>query len=611
LEEAILNRVLSPNSFTCEELQNADEEGDERAEVYITKAKLKALGLKDGDVVTLRGKKRRESVAIVRLTAAAAPTSSSKNKKSPDTVMYTTRRVRSNLRIRADDVLSIKKAPSSSLGKSVLLHPFTEDIEGMSLDADQIKETYLKPFFARGSIPLHKGDTFIAKALSAKSTTPHSIEFRVEEVEVREGEGEVEGESKGNDNKTESLDSADGAEFCVVDAETIIDCEIDVDVSRLLDPRLNELGYDDIGGCRKQLAAIRELVELPLRHPEVFSSVGIPPPRGVLLHGPSGTGKTSLARAVAAETGAFFYVLNGPEIMSKQSGESESNLRKAFEEAEKNSPAIIFIDEIDSIAPKRDKAGGEVERRIVSQLLTLFDGIKRSANVVVIAATNRPNVIDPALRRFGRFDRELLIAQPSDEGRLEILKIKTRDMKISKDVDLKRVAMDTHGYVGADLSAVVMEAAFSAIREIVPHIDLDADHIDPQLLNSVEIKAKHFEHAVSITNPSSLRESIVEIPDTTWADIGGLEEVKRELQEMVKLPLEFASLYTKFGTGSSKGVLMYGPPGCGKTLLAKAIANECGSIMYLRLCRLSFRHYCLSFYFLKYPHHMQKFSQRQ
>jgi len=578
LEEAILNRVLSPNSFTCDELQNVDEEGDERAEVYITKAKLKALGLKDGDVVTLRGKKRRESVAIVRVTApvtaTAAPSSSSssKSKKSPDTVMFTTRRVRSNLRIRTDDVLSINKAPSSSLGKSVLLHPFTEDIEGMSLDADQIKDTYLKPFFARGSVPLHKGDTFIAKALSTKSSTPHSIEFRVEEVEVREGEGEGV-----KDNKTESSNSADDAEFCVVDAETTIDCEIDVDVSRLLDPRLNELGYDDIGGCRKQLAAIRELVELPLRHPEVFSSVGIPPPRGVLLHGPSGTGKTSLARAVAAETGAFFYVLNGPEIMSKQSGESESNLRKAFEEAEKNSPAIIFIDEIDSIAPKRDKAGGEVERRIVSQLLTLFDGIKRSANVVVIAATNRPNVIDPALRRFGRFDRELLIAQPSDEGRLEILKIKTRDMKISKDVDLKRVAMDTHGYVGADLSAVVMEAAFSAIREIVPHIDLDADHIDPQLLNSVEIKAKHFEHAVSITNPSSLRESIVEIPDTTWEDIGGLEEVKRELQEMVKLPLEFASLYTKFGTGSSKGVLMYGPPGCGKTLLAKAIANECGA----------------------------------
>lgn len=573
LEEAILNRVLSPNSFVCEEIPNnaVSDDVNERAEVFLTKTKLKELGLKDGDVMLVRGKKRRESIAVVRLSTFAPSKS-----PTPNTIIFTTKRIRSNLRVRADDVLSISKVAKHPRGKSILLSPYTEDIEGLSVSVDDIRERYLLPFFAKGSVPLYKGDTFIAKDALSKDAIPHSIEFKVEDLEIRYEK--VQDAVKNEDDSTSSdEESKKQLDYCVVDKETSIDCEIDTDNSRFLDPRLNELGYDDIGGCRKQLAAIRELVELPLRHPEVFSSVGIPPPRGVLLHGLSGTGKTSLARAVAAETGAYFYVLNGPEIMSKQSGESESNLRKAFEEAEKNSPAIIFIDEIDSIAPKRDKAGGEVERRIVSQLLTLFDGIKRSANVVVIAATNRPNIIDPALRRFGRFDRELLISQPSDEGRLEILRILTRDMKISNTVDLKRVAMDTHGCVGADLSAVVMEAAFAAIREIVPHIDLDADNIDPQLLNSVEIKAKHFEHAVSITNPSSLRENLVEIPDTTWADIGGLEDVKRELQEMVKLPLEFASLYTKFGTGSSKGVLMYGPPGCGKTLLAKAIANECGA----------------------------------
>jgi transitional endoplasmic reticulum ATPase len=263
--------------------------------------------------------------------------------------------------------------------------------------------------------------------------------------------------------------------------------------------------------------------------------------------------------------------------MSKGGGESEKNLRLAFEEAEKNAPAIIFIDEMDCIAPKRDKAGGEVEKRVTSQLMTLMDGIKPTSRVVVIAATNRPNTIEPALRRFGRFDKEIYIGQPDDEGRHEILEIKCRDMKIARDVDLLSVARDTHGYVGADLAQVIMEAAFQAIREILPYVDVDAETVDPELLRRVEIKAEHFAHAVKITNPSSLRENVVEVPDTTWEDIGGLADVKRELQELVKLPIQFADLYAKFGTGSSKGVLMYGPPGCGKTLLAKAIANECGA----------------------------------
>jgi transitional endoplasmic reticulum ATPase len=284
-----------------------------------------------------------------------------------------------------------------------------------------------------------------------------------------------------------------------------------------------------------------------------------------------------IAKAVAAETGAFFFLLNGPEIMSKLAGESESNLRKAFTEAEKNAPSIIFIDEIDSIAPKRDKAGGEVERRIVSQLLTLMDGIKETSNVVVIAATNRPNVIDPALRRFGRFDRELDIGVPDDEGRLEILRIKTRNMRVSKDCDLEQVAKDTHGYVGADISQLCMEAAFQAIREKMHLIDVDAEKIDAEILDSIEITLDHFRHALHVTNPSALRENVVEVPNVTWEDIGGLEQVKKELYETVQYPVEHAAKFEKFGMQPSKGVLFYGPPGCGKTLLAKAIANECGA----------------------------------
>ena len=305
--------------------------------------------------------------------------------------------------------------------------------------------------------------------------------------------------------------------------------------------------------------------------------MGIPPPKGVLLYGPPGSGKTIIAKAVAGETGAFFFLLNGPEIMSKLAGESESNLRKAFETAEKNAPSIIFIDEIDSIAPKRDKAGGEVERRIVSQLLTLMDGIKATSNVVVIAATNRPNVIDPALRRFGRFDRELDIGVPDDNGRLEILRIKTRNMRLSQDCDLERIAKDTHGYVGADISQLCMEAAFQSIREKMHLIDVDAEKIDAEVLDSIEVSNSNFQHALAATSPSALRENVVEVPNVSWEDVGRLEDVKRELYETVQYPLEHADKFEKFGMQPSKGVLFYGPPGCGKTLLAKAIANECGA----------------------------------
>merc|ERR1712165_486028 len=322
-------------------------------------------------------------------------------------------------------------------------------------------------------------------------------------------------------------------------------------------------------------AQIREMIELPLRHPALFKTLGVKPPRGVLLYGPPGSGKTLIARAVANETGAFFFLINGPEIMSKMAGESESNLRKAFEEAEKNAPSIIFIDEIDSIAPKRDKTNGEVERRIVSQMLTLMDGLKQRASVVVIGATNRPNAMDPALRRFGRFDREIDIGVPDENGRMEVFRIHTRNMKLDEDVDPEAVARETHGFVGADIAALCTEAAMQCIREKMDLIDIEDETIDAEILDSMAVNQDHFRHALGVSNPSSLRETVVEVPNISWEDIGGLEDVKRDLKELVQYPVEHPEKFEKFGMNPSKGVLFYGPPGCGKTLMAKAVANEC------------------------------------
>ncbi|XP_025763700.1 transitional endoplasmic reticulum ATPase isoform X3 [Oreochromis niloticus] len=367
----------------------------------------------------------------------------------------------------------------------------------------------------------------------------------------------------------------DPSPHCIVAPDTVIYCEGEPIKREDEEESLNDIGYDDIGGCRKQLAQIKEMVELPLRHPGLFKAIGVKPPRGILLYGPAGTGKTLVARAVANETGAFFFLINGPEIMSKLAGESESNLRKAFEEAENNAPAIIFIDELDAIAPKREKTHGEVERRIVSQLLTLMDGLKQRAHVIVMAATNRPNSVDPALRRFGRFDREIDIGIPDSTGRLEILQIHTKNMKLAQDVDLERIATETHGHVGADLAALCSEAALQAIRKKMTLIDLEDETIDADLLNSMAVTMDDFQWALSQSNPSALRETVAEVPQVNWEDIGGLDEVKRELQELVQYPVEYPDKFLKFGMTPSRGVLFYGPPGCGKTLLAKAIANEC------------------------------------
>lgn len=336
-----------------------------------------------------------------------------------------------------------------------------------------------------------------------------------------------------------------------------------------------EVTYEDIGGLKDEITKVREMVELPLKHPELFEALGIEPPKGVLLHGPPGTGKTLLAKAVANETHANFLLINGPEIMSKYYGQSEENLRKKFEEAEKNAPSIIFIDEIDAIASKREESRGEVERRVVAQMLALMDGLKSRGRVIVIGATNIPNELDPALRRPGRFDRELEIGVPDKEGRLNILKIHTRNMPFAKNVNLKELADITHGFVGADLSALAKEAAMTLLRRIYPELKLEEEQpIPKEVLEKLKVSKKDFYEALKVVRPSALREVLIEVPNVKWEDIGGLDEVRQELLEAVEWPLKHPEIFTKMGIKPPKGILLYGAPGTGKTLLAKAVANE-------------------------------------
>ena len=486
-----------------------------------------------GDTVLLKGKKRRDTVCICL--------SVEDGDDLPDEKIRMNKVVRNNLRVRFGDIVQVHPCTDIPNGNRVHILPLDDTIEGVT---GNLTQTFLVPYFKDCYRPVKKGDTFLVRGGFK------AVEFKVVET--------------------------DPGDFCIVAPNTMLFDEGEP-VKREEEEKLDGVGYDDIGGCRKQMALIREMIELPLRHPQLFKTLGVKPPKGVLLYGPPGSGKTLIARAIANETGAFFFLLNGPEIMSKMAGQAEENLRKAFTEAEANQPAIIFIDEIDSIAPNREKTNGEVERRVVAQLLTLMDGVKGRGQVVCIGATNRPNSIDPALRRFGRFDREIDIGVPDEVGRMEILRIHTKNMKLSDDVDLSYVAKDSHGFVGSDLAALCSEAALQCIREKMDIIDIDDDTIDAEVLDALCVTNDHFKFAQGTCNPSSLRETVVEIPNITWDDIGGLEETKKDLQEMILYPIEHPDKFQKFGMSPSKGVLFYGPPGCGKTLLAKAVANECSS----------------------------------
>ena len=335
-----------------------------------------------------------------------------------------------------------------------------------------------------------------------------------------------------------------------------------------------DVAYEDIGGLDDELEQVREMIELPMRHPELFKRLGIDPPKGVLLHGPPGTGKTLIAKAVANEIDASFHTVSGPEIMSKYYGESEEQLRDVFEEASEDAPAIIFMDELDSIAPKREEAGGDVERRVVAQLLSLMDGLEERGQVVVIGATNRVDAIDPALRRGGRFDREIEIGVPDRDGRKEILQVHTRNMPLVDGIDLDEYAENTHGFVGADLESLAKESAMHALRRIRPQLDLESDEIDADVLQSIQVTERDLKEALKGIEPSALREVFVEVPDVTWNDVGGLEDTKERLRETIQWPLEYPEVFDQLDMQAAKGVLMYGPPGTGKTLLAKAVANE-------------------------------------
>ncbi|VFQ97596.1 unnamed protein product [Cuscuta campestris] len=498
---AILEKKKSPNRLIVDEAIN-----DDNSVVALHPNTMEKLQLFRGDTILIKGKKRKDTICVSLADDTCEEPKIRMNKV-----------VRNNLRVRLGDVVSVHQCPDVKYGKRVHILPVDDTVEGVT---GNLFDVYLKPYFLESYRPVRKGDLFLVRG------GMRSVEFKIIET--------------------------DPGEYCVVAPDTEIFCEGEP-IRREDEDRLDEIGYDDVGGVRRQMAQIRELVELPLRHPQLFKSIGVKPPKGILLYGPPGSGKTLIARAVANETGAFFFCINGPEIMSKLAGESESNLRKAFEEAEKNAPSIIFIDEIDSIAPKREKTNGEVERRIVSQLLTLMDGLKSRAHVIVMGATNRPNSIDPALRRFGRFDREIDIGVPDEVGRLEVLRIHTKNMKLAEDVDLEKIGKGTHGYVGADLAALCTEAALQCIREKMDVIDLEDETIDAEILNSMAVTNEHFQTALGTSNPSALRETV----------------------RTVQYPVEHPEKFEKFGMSPSKGVLFYGPPGCGKTLLAKAIANEC------------------------------------
>ncbi len=518
---------------------------------------MRELEIRRGDVIIIKG--NRETVAIAD---RAYPADVGEGIIRIDGIL------RKNAKTGIGDVVSVSKADIKE-AKKIMIAPAQKGIM-IQADPDNLRKGLLGRAIMKGDIIVLGGVQRRRDIMSEEFGDIDDIFGNLGDILGGMGFGQLGG-------------GVTQIKFLVVNTSpnqpVIIKENTEVTLSpkavELSDEKIPEITYEDIGGLSDEIKKIRELVEIPLKHPEIFERLGIEPPKGILLHGPPGTGKTLLAKAVANETEANFILLNGPEIMSKFYGESEKKIRDIFEEAEKTSPAIIFIDEIDAIAPKREEVTGEVERRVVSQLLSLMDGLKNRGKVIVIGATNRPNAIDPALRRPGRFDRELEISVPGKEGRLTILKIHTRNMPMDKKVNLDELSSITHGFVGADLEALTKEAAIGVLRKILPQMKLDGEEKIPQeILEKLIVKHEDFTDALKTVRPSAMREVLVETPNVDWSSVGGLDSVRQELQEAVEWPMKYAESFERMGIRPSRGVLLYGPPGTGKTLLAKAVAKE-------------------------------------
>jgi len=538
--------------FKVGELTAREEAG--RGIIRLDSTTMQKLGIKEGNVLEIEGSRKTGAIAV-----RAYPADAGLKIIRMDGI---TRRncgsgVGEYVKIRKADVKEARKVVIAPAQRGIIIHMHPNLIK---------KNIYMRP--------LAKGDIIIPSPV-VKKRSPRGRGSFFEEFFGLEFEEffftPFPGETRFIVTDTEPSG--------IVRIGDITQLEILPEAPEKLEERVvPTVTYEDVGGIREIITKVREMIELPLRHPELFERLGVDAPKGVLLYGPPGTGKTLLARAVANESGAKFYSISGPEIFSKWYGQTEQNLRKVFEESEKNAPSIIFIDEIDAIAPKREEVKGEVEKRTVAQLLSLMDGLKKRGKVIVIAATNIPNVLDPALRRAGRFDREIEFPVPDRNGRLEILKIHTRNMPLDKDVDLNWLADITYGYVGADIMALSKEAAMSVLRRVLPEIKWKEEtELPREIIEKLIVKKDDFENALRLVQPSAMRELLVEIPKVRWEDVGGLKEIKQSLKEMVEWPLKSPESFERLGVEPPKGILLYGPPGCGKTLLAKAVANESGA----------------------------------
>ncbi len=529
------------------------ERGDfGRGIVRISAKDMKRLGISEGDIIEIEGKRKSAAIAV-----RAYPIDVGLNIIRMDGLE------RRNCGAGIGEAIKIKKVDVKE-AKSITIAPARKGII-IHMGGNLLKQNLLMR-------PLMTGDIIIPNPIVQDRRSQTTLFEQFFGVDFGDFMFTPFGEEKFVVVNTEPKAS--------VRVTRATDVELLPQATRPIEEeKIPEVTYEDLGGLHEEVQKVREMIELPLKHPELFERLGVDPPRGILLHGPPGTGKTLLAKAVANESGARFFVINGPEVMSKFYGESEENLRKIFDQAEKNAPSIVFIDELDAIAPKREEVKGEVEKRVVSQLLTLMDGLKSRGKIIVIGATNIPNAIDPALRRPGRFDREIELGVPNKDGRKEILQIHTRGMPLAKNVDLDKTSEITYGYVGADIAALCKEAAMHSVRRVLPDISsIKTDTPIPQdILKKLVVVKEDFEHALKVVEPSAMREVLIEVPNVKWENIGGLEDVKNLLRETIEWPLKYPDAFTRLGIRPPTGVMLYGPPGTGKTLLAKAVANESGA----------------------------------